>query len=148
MPYMDPRDPDAKRYLGECPECRAQFQTADPSKCGITTTPCPSCETALCSECPTRVCEECGEKVCQACAEPCPIYSAEGYICKACFKRNAGTIDGYSPDEYAERQTNILSGIERESAILSIVQPFAWACTRTSDLMANPLAVAIRESKS
>ncbi len=35
----------------------------------------------------------------------------------------------------------------RESAILSIAAPFAWACTRTSALL-NPLGAAIEESKS
>jgi len=37
----------------------------------------------------------------------------------------------------------------RESAILSIVQPFAWACTRVSyDALLNPIGAAIREAKS
>src|SRR5882672_9758612 len=98
-----------KRYLGECPECQAQFETGDPTKRSITTAPCPSCDKALCSECPTRRCEQCDEQVCQDCAIE---YCEAGWVCKACLKRSGREIDGYSADEYADRQTNILSGID------------------------------------
>jgi len=49
------------------------------------------------------VCGECALETCEG--------MPEGHICSKCRGDEGKCIDGYSADEYAERQTNILSGV-------------------------------------
>lgn len=92
---------------------------------------CDHCGSRSCEYTPWLTCRECGEEVCNSCIVP---DSADDESGKAtCLRCN--------------EDTKVQAKTERESAILSLCQPFAWACTRTADLF-NPLAAAIRESKS
>jgi hypothetical protein len=103
----------------------------------------------ICDHCGTRspeytpwlTCRECGDEVCNACIVPGSADDESGKAtCLRCDEDARVVVDGEELLAIS-REANKA----RESAILSIVEPFAWACTRVSyGALLNPLGAAIR----